>query len=485
MLKSLQGSGDFEGIKITLNKIDKSLSNKIYGKNIDSVNLILGKNGSGKTKLIMSMINKAQSVYYTSSKFHKHHQSQIAELLSNLSRDSFYDASNILGKNKKIAFSEILDHYTYISDALGIKLRLKSNPEIKFYKDKNKKNDIKEADKVKNFPEDIFNEIKIFLNEVKEISLKEKGREVAAILYAIDFGFLFDNSMFNSKERQKTKIKKILSLLNSGLYSNLLKLLKLNQVNFNEIHGFNVDDITILSNCDKDMIEFLYENRFLDFNYQNISAGEAGIFHQLFNITHAIRELSKDGGCDIIIFIDEGDNSFHIELQCKYIKIICDNISKFVESIKKDEKDEFSIQLVFATHSPFLAMDVFKENISCLTKGETKVKKTKIVSQKLYTLDDEKKTIESEITYDAYEYTVKPAKFGFGASIHDLIRHSFGGSLFGEISKKQIKRIYKNSSDKGENGEDFTKSDNEAIYNSIGDNYIKHQLSQSNPNFNS
>ncbi|WP_145335673.1 AAA family ATPase [Paenibacillus xylanexedens] len=85
--------------------------------------------------------------------------------------------------------------------------------------------------------------------------------------------------------------------------------------------------------------------------------------NQLFSDDEALQE-----GETALLFIDEGELFYHPEWQRNYIKILLDLIHA--------SKTESKIQIVITTNSPFIISDVLSEDISYLSKEDTKFDQT-------------------------------------------------------------------------------------------------------------
>ncbi|WP_145414649.1 AAA family ATPase [Paenibacillus xylanexedens] len=85
--------------------------------------------------------------------------------------------------------------------------------------------------------------------------------------------------------------------------------------------------------------------------------------NKLFSDDEALQE-----GETALLFIDEGELFYHPEWQRNYIKILLDLIHA--------SKTESKIQIVITTNSPFIISDVLSEDISYLSKEDTKFDQT-------------------------------------------------------------------------------------------------------------
>lgn len=142
----------------------------------------------------------------------------------------------------------------------------------------------------------------------------------------------------------------------------------------------------------------------LEVGFQNMSSGQLAILAQLSLISDAIKTFSERGIRRILILVDEGDAFLHLEWQRKYIG----HLNRMLARLKK-EYAMYSIQLVLATHSPLLATDVPKEFICRMeAKG-------------------------GEGTPSA-----------FAAPLHELLSQSFGARTVGDFASRKINEVVSN-----------------------------------------
>jgi hypothetical protein len=210
---------------------------------------------------------------------------------------------------------------------------------------------------------------------------------------------------------------------------------------------------TIISNTNK-----ITDHR-INFNYEFIhqmSSGQQNFINFFSRLMWAkqnieLRETDLDTVKSerIILFIDEGEITFHPEWQRRFLKETLSMIKKIF--------DQKKIQLLITTHSPFVLSDLPKQNVIFLEKN----KKGHAI----------KSTIERENT--------------FGANIHDLLSNSFFmEATIGEFASDRIKEIvdfyYKVVDCKSEKSIKFVKDEYSSkrekfhfIVDSIGDDVIK------------
>ena len=144
---------------------------------------------------------------------------------------------------------------------------------------------------------------------------------------------------------------------------------------------------------------------------------------------------------NINIFFDEVESTFHPDWQRNFINLL---IQLVIKSNLLDNKQK--LNLVFATHSPFILSDLPKESIIFLEKGK-----------QVYPFEDGKQT--------------------FGANIHTLLSHGFfmKDGLMGEFAKSKIDDVikYLNNDKKSTI---TTDKDAQNIIDIIGEPIIKREL---------
>ncbi|HLP56626.1 MAG TPA: hypothetical protein VK151_16435 [Fluviicola sp.] len=180
-------------------------------------------------------------------------------------------------------------------------------------------------------------------------------------------------------------------------------------------------------------------------NLNNLSSGEKQQMYTLHTIMYHIRNLSSKPSNHsnkyrhINLILDEIELYYHPELQRQFIY----NLLNHIEKLHLDTKDIQSINILLATHSPFITSDIVSQNILRLENGEPK-------------------KIE--------------AVQSFGSNIHDLLADGFYLSNFlGEFAKFQIEAVIKFLNNPKRNTT-CTKEKASEIIELIGDPIIKNRL---------
>ena len=137
---------------------------------------------------------------------------------------------------------------------------------------------------------------------------------------------------------------------------------------------------------------------------KSLSSGEKSFFTFLINLMYQVQNINNEPKYNTMnLFLDETELGFHPQWHKEYLNNI-------LEALNKINKKK--INIIFATHSPFLISDLPKENVMFLQDG----KQDKGV--------DHKQT--------------------FGANIHTLLSDGFfmEGGLMGEFAKGKIEEDY-------------------------------------------
>jgi len=171
-----------------------------------------------------------------------------------------------------------------------------------------------------------------------------------------------------------------------------------------------------------------------DKSYKSLSSGEKMIFSFMINLMYQVNNV-KDKYKTINLFLDEIELALHPEWQRKYLYYILQTLKDF-KNIK--------INIIFATHSPFILSDIPKENIIFLKDG---------------------KNVSDEVEIDT-----------FGANIHTLLSHAFfmEEGLIGEFAKEKIDEVIKFLND--ENSKIKNKEEAKYIINMIGEPFLQFKL---------
>jgi hypothetical protein len=141
-------------------------------------------------------------------------------------------------------------------------------------------------------------------------------------------------------------------------------------------------------------------SQFFSLEMGEMSSGQLTVINQIASITKAVQTLSRSGIKKVLLLIDEGDAFLHLEWQRKYIS----QLDKILSYLKVKHQLE-CIQVILTTHSPLLATDVPRDYICSLDK-------------------------EDNVS-------------GFSSPIHLLINQSFGSRSIGEFASEVINSVVK------------------------------------------
>lgn len=150
------------------------------------------------------------------------------------------------------------------------------------------------------------------------------------------------------------------------------------------------------------------KNKPLYFAWRDLSAGESQLLTLLTSLNSAIQKAEHK---DVIILLDEVEISLHPNWQKNLIKLLVENLNA------KAKMEGKRVQIILATHSPFILSDLPFNSMILLDKNE----QGQVVVQN--ELDGQGATL--------------------GANIHELYAHSFflKGGLIGDYAKQKINEV--------------------------------------------
>jgi hypothetical protein len=183
-------------------------------------------------------------------------------------------------------------------------------------------------------------------------------------------------------------------------------------------------------------------NEFIEFG--KMSSGERQFLYTMGTVLYHIKNLMSvpnDNGRvkykNFNIILDEIELCFHPEYQRGFVN----RLIGYLTRLKMNET--YNINVIIATHSPFILSDIPNCNIMYLKEGKQK-------------LDDMSET--------------------FGANIHDILHHSFflEKGFIGDFAQKKIREIIEAIKDKKINGNNYRKYTK--TIDLIGEPLIKRKL---------
>lgn len=430
---------------------------------VDSISLLIGENGTGKTYFLNQVINEFKSshigaftggceidffntpsydvknetrywgvVYFSPIPFRERYTSSAR----------FIDASPVFGKGIKInnlnVLREVLEYFN-IEPTAQIEYRINAKAILKSILEeilKLSERRIKYILKKYSITNDIINLDKLTLEKISEneetedaITIATKRKEFLGILVDELYNHLNSNrddikiiSTFitinglkkSNRIRNSTAINILNSLLNGH---DALKRHEIKSLETFEIERVKVESFLKYISQDFSFIEYMtfpvdaYKGEMLLFNFEvenyfdfkliEMSSGQLAIIHQMGLISKAIKQLAEKGTRKILLMIDEGDAYLHLEWQRNYIFKLNDFLSKV-----KHVNSLLFLQVILATHSPLLATDIPKKFICPMDKAE--------------------------------------ATSGFASPIHLLLNESFGTKTIGEFASQRINETVRN-----------------------------------------
>lgn len=446
-----------KSIRVDNRELLLSKDNKENFFDIDSMSLLIGENGSGKTYFFKQIINEFKSshvgtftgdceiVFHDNSEPNPQDEMRYWGVIyfspvphrpkfNHYSR--FKDASPIYGKKFDVidllAYKDIIEEYG-IKPKIVLRSNVKLNDEIKWLVESISNSDSNYIDEIFDSPSDL-RELFEINSEVKKMSIPQriidtnnivvKGEELAKTLIE-ELNKKLNQALTNigttaffitlSAYRKISRLKKnaLIHILyqiinpdgninNSRHFKEFMddyQKVKSFMTDFQEhselieSHGLLVDPYKTVA-----LLEDYGVRKFLSLEFSDMSTGELAFLIHVSSISSALTNLVSSKTKRFLILIDEGDAFLHLEWQRKYIN----QLNKLLSYLKEKLEIE-SLQLILATHSPLLATDIPKEYICIMDQGKM--------------------------------------KSGFAAPIHTLLNESFGSKTIGEFASNKINEL--------------------------------------------
>ncbi|MCC2347479.1 ATP-binding protein [Bacillus anthracis] len=192
---------------------------------------------------------------------------------------------------------------------------------------------------------------------------------------------------------------------------------------------------------DEDMKNDL--QRVIHVHYSNMSRGEMLFVNHFSSLYKALAFSENPSVRNIIICLDEPEESFHPEWARKYIYYL----TTFLNQVKKGQHIKY--QVIISTHSPFIVSDIPKNNITCI------------------------KLLEQD---GAYTRITEKANFGFGSNLYDIIKDDFFlNSSIGEFATREINKVLERINILSNYNEEAVK-EIQSFINIIDDKFIQNKL---------
>ena len=393
-----------------------------YSNEIESVHCIVGENGSGKTRLINSLLEKDE---YSIAKFYQDTKDILAYSFVK------YSASVELN-NIKVIPSGSMDISTsaYLNTMDLVNLNREDSIKqvkvvIDYYKEENRntkwQNLIELSDKkvflrLNQIGEGIHSYDKYYLkgnplnkeweNKLKEIiEYVDKEKKIIKVLLRKFFAVFSDYIVFDLSREQ------IVSLINEidpktiqpteRFYVDLNKFLNGNtKSKIAHLRNFFSALSTIISNVgrnfvftkddDRKTLEDIFKSlnteesdnlisqetfSVLEFEWNGLSSGELALLNLLGRLNSVTSNLNSS---KVLVLLDEVDLGLHPEWQRNWVNSVLPIIGKIMK------KGNDAVRVILSTHSPIILSDFLAEDVIYLPEEPNKILKT--FGQNIYSL---------------------------------------------------------------------------------------------------
>lgn len=454
-----------------------------YGKlfDIDSVSLILGTNGSGKTRMLVSLANAINSPRDDSFQFYMletpngeiepegpYYKYMCSIYYSALPyRRKLNRRKGIYNASPKHAFStdnKRIEKFGMISNILNIDTRLEGvvkytktvfrtilipnirdsvildSPDLKYLIDRLYGSDSmgKSYGSMKKSTYDEDRERERTLGRIEEFLEQvffKKFRYLTGFLIFSVLEFFYETEGRDGVDNMAITLLGDLGVIKKASFSGdnkYIKKLWYYVNNTNEIldeykdESYKIDRRTLkfMLNDITDTNIIKSKDTAIHIEWSNQSSGLQALVEQFSLIDESICKARESGYKSILLLIDEGDAYLHLDWQRRYISLL----NKFLGDVKSKYSLD-SLQLVLATHSPLLAADIPGDFVTSLDSGK-------------------------------FSQT-------FAAPIEEIITSAFSSSSLGEFAAHKINEIYRRLQ-----SNELTSYDRRLI-DSIGDVTIK------------
>lgn len=347
--------------KLVIKKTESIKS--IFPKNI-KINIVVGKNGSGKTSILNFFNNLLTNTSLLKYAKIINSNLDIEELKVKDYVLCFYDGTDILvytdlnieiEESNKIKIIGTIDHLDIASEYIHSDNTLDEDLDDStinlraFDLDYHLLNNI--DNKAMEYLPIKFNQFKFFITQdihkkyLKKINkiCEKKGIDLKE--YLKNSNLINKNNLDNEEKKEYQDYIDYSKFKKSEFYKK-----------FNDKHLKSSDiDINKLLKNKKYIKLFYFTDETIDVS--ELSHGEKFLFLTMITLYNKIKESNKD---NYYLFLDELDISLHPEWQQSYINILI----KFLSEIP-----EKNIYVILSTHSPFLLSDIPKEYIVFLDNG--------------------------------------------------------------------------------------------------------------------
>ncbi|MFW2378602.1 AAA family ATPase [Aliarcobacter butzleri] len=205
--------------------------------------------------------------------------------------------------------------------------------------------------------------------------------------------------------------------------------------------------------------------KIFELEWYGLSSGQEALLNLYTLLLHGIESLYGENNkedINLIISLDEVENNFHPHWQ----KFLVEKLIEFFQFIQKHYIDNYvfklNIQIIFASHSPFILSDIPKDNVIFLEKYHNEDDEVKNGNQKIGNCKNVSKHIKLKT---------------FGANIHTLLSNGFfmSDGLMGEFAKNKINEAIDNLHGKSQS---LLQKQIKSIIDTIGEPFLQIKLEQ-------
>ena len=484
----------------------RSNSSLSYSDSIDSVHCIVGKNGSGKTRLINDLLMQTGELAYISSdsidtkkelsivKFSASLElgqlKQLPENSFDVSTSSLLGNMNLINLNRWDSIQQVrivIEEFKKLEYVIGF-----SNKRLKIQL-------TQEGEGILSFNKRYFNgnPFKGFLENLLEQSnlfCKNKDKDINKLLKVLLIKFLsiFTGEFLLNKydTEYEEKIKSLFDDIDmetiqtkEDFYKLLIKISGLPKDNkkikalklfFKNLDYFldNISNSYDMSkknnrNVLKKILGMLKNDQsyghiteevfsIIEFQWEGLSSGELALLNLFSRLNYIKGYLRKN----TLLLIDEVDLGMHPEWQRRWVN----DVLPIIGSIFKNRSE--SIHLVLTTHSPIILSDILEDDIIYLSEEHKNIH-FKTFGQNIYSLFKN-------------SFYLEDAKGGFSMEVIKRLLSIFGGSPKDQILITKCKEIEEFSQRYGMNFKDRDvkeiRESFEKILNMIGEDIIRNHL---------
>ena len=409
-----------------------------YTDKIDSVHCIVGENGSGKTRLINSLLerNKKEidkffndiediSDYFFvkySGAVELYKLNDLSEKSIDISTSAFLNTMNLVNLNREDSINQVEVISSYYNKTEGhtkwedlielsgktVSLRLNQIGDginaygktylkgtgwfkefedkitkISNYGDKNKilKTLMRKFGAI--FQTEIYPQV-VYNDGTKNIEDNEYSENLNILLENINFESLKPKNDFYEVLKRYLKVDNSEKVIKDKIskLKNFFEDLSIISSNVGEKLSFTDENDRetlekILKSLNKDGDNWISQEVFsvLEFEWSGLSSGELALINLFGRLNSIKNEVRKN----VVLLLDEVDLGLHPEWQRKWVN----NVLPIIGEIMKNENG--SVRVVLTTHSPIILSDFMKEDIIYLPIDDS-TERSRTFGQNIYTL---------------------------------------------------------------------------------------------------